>query len=256
MITLEEYLAEMSQKIEVSENIGNDLSLARLSAEWFTDEGKEKYVNIYHLGALTAAALDIKLLELSDGNSGLRELYLDLIHKYGKNKPFKNATFFDEIVDMTYPEIDGFIKKYIKDNNPLDYGNIYGILGINYIKSRPSDNTAPLFGLHFGAGEGGLIKIVGFSQEHKNFGLEEGDLILEVFGAEATLANSDSLIQIKNAMEAGDKYTIKVKRGDEELEFEGKLIRRMDYHVLETDKNATDEQLELREKWSKNLAIN
>ncbi len=256
LMDLDKYLEDISEKINNSERIGNDYSLTRLSAEWFTEEGKTKYGNIYQLGALTAGALDIRLLELSNGKRGLREVYLELIGKYGKDKPFNNASFFDEFADITYPEIKDFIDDYIKNNKPIVYDEIYSKLGIEYIESRPSENKTPIFGLRFTEGEGGLIKINGFTKEHKNFGLQEGDHILEVFGTHATLANSDSLIAIKNEMSPGDKYTIKVKRENEELEFTGELLIRMDYHVFEVNKEASEEQLKLREQWSKNLKLN
>lgn len=256
LMTIDEYMSDISKKINASEMFGNDYSLTRLSAEWFTEEGKTKYGNIYQLGALTAGALDIRLLELSNGKRGLREVYLELIGKYGKDKPFNNATFFDEFVEITYPEIKEFIDDYIKDNKPLDYDEIYSKLGIEYIESRPSENKTPIFGLRFTEGEDGLIKINGFSKVHKNFGLQEGDHILEIFGTKATWANSDSLIAIKNEMNPGDEYTIKVKREDEELEFTGELLRRMDYHVFEVNEEVSDEQLKQREQWSKSLKLN
>lgn len=255
LIDLDEYMQDVSQKINRSKEFDTTYSLARLSSEWFTEEGNKNYGNIYQLGALTAGALDINILELSNGKRGLRELYLELINKYGKNKPFNNATFFDEVVDMTYPEIRDFIDDYIKGNRPLDYAEIYGKLGLNYIESRPSENKTPIFGLQFRLADEGRLLIAGFSREYKNFGLKEGDVILEVFNREATMANSDSLLAIKNEMKAGDNYTVKVKRGDEELEFTGELFERMEYHVFEIDENANDEQVKLRELWSKNLAL-
>jgi len=57
-------------------------------------------------------------------------------------------------------------------------------------------------------------------------------------------------------MSPGDEYTIKVKREDEELEFTGELVRRMDYHVFEVNEEARDEQLKLRDQWAKNLKLN
>lgn len=101
-----------------------------------------------------------------------------------------------------------------------------------------------------------MIQIKGFSKEHKSFGLQKGDHILEIFGTKAAWANSDSLIAIKDEMSPGDEYTIKVKREDEELEFTGELLRRMDYHVFEVNEEASDKLLELREQWSKNLNLN
>ena len=65
-----------------------------------------QFLNFYNKGAVTAALLDIRLLELSGGKRGLREVYLELLNKYGKDKPFPEDDFFQIFVDMTYYIID------------------------------------------------------------------------------------------------------------------------------------------------------
>ncbi|MEE9450376.1 MAG: hypothetical protein V3V72_10030, partial [Ignavibacteriaceae bacterium] len=195
---LESHLSEISRKINISESFDSTYSLTRISKEWSTDEGNKQYGNIYFRGAVTAELLDIRLLELSGGTRGLREVYLDLIKQYGKEKPFENEKFFDVVVKMTYPEIEEFINNYIKGTSPLPYQEYLEKLGIKYIFSQPSENKAPMFGLHLGSSDGEHLSINGFSTEHKNFGLKEADIILKVFGEDITLENSDDIIGRKN----------------------------------------------------------
>jgi predicted metalloprotease with PDZ domain len=253
---LESHLSEISRKINISESFDSTYSLTRISKEWSTDEGNQQYGNIYFRGALVAELLDIRLLELSGGKRGLRELYLDLIHKYGKEKPFDNAKFFDVILEMTYPEIEEFIYDYIKGTSPLPYPEYFEKLGIKYIFSQPSENKTPIFGLHLGSSDGEHLSINGFSREHKNFGLNEGDMILKVFNEKVTLENSDEIIERKNKMKPGDNYEVIIKRGDEELTFTGTLFERADYHILNVDESCTDKQKEFRDVWSNYLLIN
>ena len=63
---------------------------------------------------------------------GLREVLLELIQKYGKQKPISESGFFDELVAMTFPEIRSFIDSYILDAKPLPLQEYYEKIGIHY----------------------------------------------------------------------------------------------------------------------------
>lgn len=252
-MSIEDYLKDVSRKINISEHFSLGYSLARLSSEWFTKEGSSQYGNIYFLGALTASLLDIKLLELSGGKRGLREVYLDLIKKYGKNKPFENDKFFDVFVDITYPEIKDFIDNYILDNKPLPIKEYYAKLGIKYIENRPAPGADPVFGIQLGSHDGEHLFVAGFTNEYKDYGLKKGDTILKVFGEELTIATASKTIERKNSMKPGDEYDMIIKRNGEELAITGVLFGRIDHHVLEVDENSTAQQTALRDAWSKNL---
>ncbi|WP_379022352.1 hypothetical protein [Parapedobacter deserti] len=108
-----------------------------MSNEWHTAEGGQQYGNIYQLGALTAAILDIRMLQLSEGQHGLREVYLDFVKKYGKWRPFDNDTFFDEFIASTHPEIRSFIKNHIESYTPFNYAAEFLPVGISYLPVVP-----------------------------------------------------------------------------------------------------------------------
>ncbi len=131
-LTLDEYLmGSVRQKILVNQQVFNsDWSLRKLAEESFTTEGSRQYGNIYFKGSLIGNLLDIRLLELSDGKMGLRELLLDLIEKYGKGKPVSEATFFDDLAAMTYPEIRQFFDDYVLDNKELPLSEYFAKVGI------------------------------------------------------------------------------------------------------------------------------
>ena len=128
---LEGYLEVVAGKISSARRFNPDYGLARLSAEWATEEGGPQYGNIYQLGALTGVVLDIRILELSGGQRGLREVFLDLIARYGKEKPFDAETFFDEFVEASYPEVADFLAAHVQDNEPLPYAESFAKLGID-----------------------------------------------------------------------------------------------------------------------------
>jgi predicted metalloprotease with PDZ domain len=252
MIDVDQYLRRISDKITTSEDYGSDWSLTRLSWEWFTDEGRSKYGDIYQLGALTAICLDIRLLQLSGGMRGLREVYLGLVAKYGKDRPFDNGSFLDESVAVTHPEIRSFIDDHIRGRQPLDYEYYFDLVGIRYVESRPSASPTPLFGLAFGERSDGRLEIAGFSRDQKDFGLREGDIVLALLDTEVTAASADSVFALRESMRPGDTYRIRVMRAGEELEFEGRLIERLDHHVFEVDEESSEEQKRLRNIWMRN----
>lgn len=121
------------QKILINENyFDKSWSLARLAKESFNEDGAKQYGNIYYKGALVAGYLDIRLLELSNGKRGLREVMLELVAKYGKGNPISEKNFFEDLVQMTYPEIADFIHDYIENAEPLPNEEYLSKIGLNY----------------------------------------------------------------------------------------------------------------------------
>jgi predicted metalloprotease with PDZ domain len=71
--TPEEYLATVIQKMQIDRfRYDSTWSLRQLALTSYSDSGQVQYGNIYMRGALTAGLLDIRLLELSGGQRGLR----------------------------------------------------------------------------------------------------------------------------------------------------------------------------------------
>ncbi|QSE99136.1 M61 family metallopeptidase [Fulvivirga lutea] len=136
ILTLEELLAEYRQKLIYNDYFDPNYSLQDLALTSFTPKGAQQYSNIYMKGAIIAALLDIRLLELSKGKQGLRELILQLSAKYGKDKAFSEENFFEEIVQMTHPEIKEFIDKYIVEADPLPIQEYFDKIGITYVKNK------------------------------------------------------------------------------------------------------------------------
>jgi len=131
--TIEEYFKTLKHKVMLNTKYYNpEISLLELAHTSYTPEGHKQYGNIYMKGALVAGLLDIRLLELSEGKTGLIDVVNYLAKKYGPNKPFNDAAFFDEFVTETYPEINGFINSYIKTSEDLPLKAYYSKIGVDY----------------------------------------------------------------------------------------------------------------------------
>ena len=131
----EEYLKKVIEKMQLDRaKFDSAYSLRELALTSYSDSGQAQYANIYQRGALTAGLLDIRLLELSGGTRGLRDLIADLTRKYGKRRAFPEATLVDTIVAMTHPEIRDFFDRYVWESERLPIGEYYGKLGIRLVE--------------------------------------------------------------------------------------------------------------------------
>jgi predicted metalloprotease with PDZ domain len=136
---LDAYFTELVQKIGADQTqFDPTYPLEKLALTSYGDEGQAQYGNIYMRGALVAGLLDIRLLELSNGEKDLQDVLLELMERYGKHRPFDDATFHQTLVEMTFPEIGDFIQRYVVAAEPLPIAEYYGKLGIDYDAADPS----------------------------------------------------------------------------------------------------------------------
>lgn len=135
--TPEQYLATMIEKMKIDRTgFDSSYSLKQLALTSYSDSGQQQYGNIYMRGALTAGLLDIRLLELSRGQRGLRELILDLAHRYGKRRAFPESTLVDTLIALTDPSIRRFFDDYVLTAHHLPVREYYDKLGIHLIEDE------------------------------------------------------------------------------------------------------------------------
>jgi predicted metalloprotease with PDZ domain len=256
--TPEQFLAEMSKKINYSRLYFNDsLSFTELSKE---SAGKlnEQYVNVYMKGALILACLDIELLKLSGGQYGFKNLKHDLGVKYGKDKYFEDAVLFDEIEKLTYPEIKQFLLTYVEGNTPIPYEKYFGWVGVKYIPKETS-STITLGGVTIIPGEDGKLKI-GTKQLNefgKKMGYQDGDELVSINGVPLNINTAQQTLQQFTAnTKEGDKVEVAVKRknaggdaGAVILSAPAMKVEKVQTHLLRLDNAATPDQLRLRDAW-------
>ncbi len=243
----QDYLNYLSEKINNSEKYDSTYSLTRISLEWSTDEGYEQYNNIYQLGALTAAMLDIKLLQLSNGRKGLREVYLELIKKYGKETPFDNATFFDTLVDMTYPEIAVFIENHIKKNTPFSFEKEMKLVGIKYYNNRLNPDNLPTMGFSIEPDKNDNRIVGSFSSEYGGTQVKIGDIITHINDTELKQSTYLEVFESIKKMKIGDEYHLDIVRNGEAFKITENLYAKYDKNVFEFDNKASKESIKLRE---------
>jgi len=250
-ISLDDYFELLHKKVDYSQFFDKTYSLEKLSLTSYTEQGQKQYVNIYIRGAITMGLLNIKLLALSNGEKGLRELVHELTNKYGPSKPFNEATFYDEIVSMTYPEVEDFFDKYIIGAEPLPYKEMYGKIGVSY-EEEVLDSTKSETGLRYYLSKSGY-KILKCSEAASDLGFKKGDVIKSINGE---VFNDDTIDDVKDMwlnLKPGESYLAKVTRDGKDEDIQAVVFPKITKNVFEVDPNADASAKNLFEIWSKGL---
>lgn len=255
LITPEEYLGILSRKLNASDRIDPEYSLSELSLNSFSVKGQKEYGDIYMRGALTAGLLDLRLLQLSDGKRGLREVILELIDTYGVNKSFDEKTFFQTLTKMTYPEIADFFNKYIKNSEALPLEEYYSWVGIKYLPSLNTGAPDTTFGWTLTADEENRLIFKEVDEQAQAMGIHNQDILLTINGQEISMKNIREIYNDLKSAPFDESFDITIEHDDAVRELKIKKIvkTKIEKHVFELMPEPTTQQQKLREIWLKNL---
>ena len=157
LISPDEFLKVIEEKMDGASGFDDELPFTEMSLGAL-DKYENQYTNVYQKGALIGMCLDLKLLHLSDGQYGIRELLRTLSETYGIEKSFEDEELFDEITKLTYPEIREFFTQYVEGPEPLPIAECLGYAGVNYGSSGLEKvNTLGRVGLGFDSDRNMLV---------------------------------------------------------------------------------------------------
>lgn len=247
---LNTYLNTIGQKLNITEHYPKNLSLTQLAGQAFSPGYINLHGDIYMKGALVAGLLDIRLLELSDGKMGLREVLNQLADRYGSDKAFPEEGFFSEFTAMTYPEIMDFFERYIIGNEEMPVADYYAKLGITYFPEVQDTVKTPTLGYSVGV-TGSDLTVVAVIDAMEKFGLKKGDIITGLNGETVNLSNAQQAYGKIMALEVGEPYELSIRRGEESMTISCAKVTeyKTQKHVLKLNPIATEEQLALRKAW-------
>ncbi|MBF8964064.1 peptidase [Pontibacter sp. FD36] len=254
MIDLPAYLEDMTEKLIFDDRMDKNYSLHKLSLTSYTPEGQKQYGNIYHRGAVVAALLDIRLLELSEGKRGLREVVNELSKEYGPKKAFSEAEFFNLFASRTYPEIEDFFNRYVKGAETLPLSDYFGKLGIIYQESVKTGNIKPHVGYAFAFADGNIV-FTKVDEKLQKMGLQNGDVLVAFNGVNITLENAQQEIKKLSAARPGDANTYIVLRNGNKQEVKTIVLEKEEElrHQFKINEAANPKQSALRNRWMTNL---
>lgn len=265
IISIEDYLVEVRNKVRNSTRYKQGISLTELSANCLVEPYSKQYQNIYYKGASIAMCLDLELMRLSKGKYDIRMLLRDLSGYYGQDSPFKDEELFEKIIEITrFKQLRDFFSKYVEGTEFPDYNKLVEPFGLKYFKRTTVDDLSPLGGIENGVIKPDTLgrfyiskakKLDKFGIEH--IGLKQDDVILKWDGRKfGPNTASAVLLSYLNAVKVGDQLEVVVLRTDEEgnqqevnLTTEVVKIPIEKTHVFKLVENPTDEQLIMRNRW-------
>lgn len=201
------------------------------------------------LGALTATILDIRLLRLSNGRRGLREVYLEFIKKYGKDKPFDNATFFDEFIKNTHPEIETFIKSHILSYTPFNFDEEFSPIGIAYLPMVPEGAGEVSLGFTLGVRNNEYIVEKVLSPDTLKVKVKVRDKVLSGRLSGKDILDTEGFLKQIHQADVNDTYQLWVIRGDKKVNLQGTVLQNAKYDVFMKREEVTTTQKDLHQRW-------
>ncbi|MCF8262266.1 MAG: hypothetical protein K9J12_15945 [Melioribacteraceae bacterium] len=249
IFTLEDYLRETKKKLLTNDFYNQDISLTELGVN--AAKLPAQYANIYMKGAIVGTLLDLLLIDKSNGESGLRELMNNLAKKYGPERPFSEDDFFDELAEMTYPEVGVFIDNYIQGTEPLPVSEYFEYVGIKYTEFLGYDSSKISLGFGLGVEDGKVV--VTNVNEDETQDIKVGDAFKRVVDIDVTLQNAQVAFAKLYTKKAGETLDFVLDRSGEEVELSYVFPPQKIKHKFEVIKNPTPEQLKLRKAWMSNL---
>lgn len=130
LISEDDFYVRMLGKINNAEFYDDNMSFTEMSKNILEQPYEPNYANVYEKGALINMCLDIILREKSNGEKSMLWLMKELSKKYGTDVPFEDDTLFGEIVSITYPEVDVFLKQHVIGDTPIDYEVYFEKVGL------------------------------------------------------------------------------------------------------------------------------
>ena len=137
VITKDEYIRELLRaKLKTSDKFPNEkMSFTEMSENVLDKPYEKQYLQVYQRGAVIGALLDIRIMELTDGEMTLRDVILELRNRYGPNKSFKDEDIIAEFVSIVHPDLQEFFDRYITGQEDLPSSEYLAKVGILYDRS-------------------------------------------------------------------------------------------------------------------------
>ena len=250
VITRDEYIRSvLRQKIVTADRYPTEkMPFTEMSENVLHKPYKKQYMQVYGRGALMGALLDIRIMELTQGEKDLLDIVLELRDSYGPNKSFKDDEFIEEFVALVHPDLQQFFDDYVSGTQPLPIQEYLAKVGIIYDRNYVGPLVADPFrdyGIKYRRIRGTntlVIKKIGTENPLK---FAEGDIIALY---DAQLQNEfggpeEGTVIILQSTRNGETkeipYTVQYKEGSKG-------------HYIRMKRNPSEPERDLQEKWFSN----
>ncbi len=254
----DQFYNTIMQKIGLSKRWDDAMSFTIMSENILDEPYASNYYNVYMKGALIGMCVDILMRKESDGNRSMMSLMKELSAKYGKNKPFNDDTLIEEITAMTYPSVGEFLKTHVEGDVPINYNEFFEMVGLTMGEKEIETNYIFAGGQNiiFDADqEKGEIFFSPMALKNSFWasqGIQAGDVIKKVNGADLTLASAQQVVGGMFAWQVGQEITMDLERDGEAIAIKAILTKATAAdETLVEDETATEAQKALRAAWLK-----
>lgn len=224
---------------------------------WNYGEGEQgnlarTYFSYYPGGNLVGLCMDLRLRHETQSQHTLDEVMRVLWQRFGLPKPgFTEAQFWSTVTEVTGLSWDDFRQRYIDGREELPLDHYLALAGIRI--DALSDEGAPYLGVSV-KDENGQARIarVEFDSPAERSGLETGDRLVAIDGAEATLENWQELLHRHGP---GSAIKVIIMRHGQLQEIAAVMGKQPPAEFeLSLHAEATAEATALRERWWRGYA--
>ncbi|MBM1105943.1 peptidase M61 [Aurantibacter crassamenti] len=258
LIGEDEFYQRIMEKVNNAKAYDDTMSFTEMSKNILAEPYEDNYANVYEKGALINMALDIQLRELSGGEKGVLWLMKELSKKYGNNTPFKDDKLIDEIVDMTYPEIQHFFKTYVIGTTPINYNDFLAKVGLTTgIKEKQTgfflDGDIPFIDVDPADQNKIFIrKGITLNSFFENIGAQGDDVIKSINDTPITLEAIRAIIGQSFTWSPETDVKMIIERDGEEITLEGKAgVATLQVETIIPIEGLTGNESAIKEAWLK-----
>ena len=260
LITVDKFLEGLSNNYRNYFFFDTTMSLRQSSLGCYSNDFQ--WAAAYSRGCMLGVIIDLELLKLSDGKTGLIDVMKHLYKIYDSKKTFADTSLIEIIGDITYPEIQTILEKYVNGTYELPIADLMKEVGCEYKRE-----------LHTGRYTG-YIRDWGFTPQDSNWivseldvqdslvmqlGINEGDKFKKlIYNGEEITINSPRWIELRGSSEIGVPFTWVVERDGKELQLTT-LSRKKEIiltHKITLAENPAQDQIAFRNKWLSKLGNN
>jgi predicted metalloprotease with PDZ domain len=260
----ENFYKRMLDKIIRAKEFDDTMPFTSMSTNIVEEPYQSNYQNVYFKGALINMCLDIIIREQSGGERGLLSVMQALAKKYGVDTPFRDNQLFDEIVAMTYPEVDDFIQTYVQGETPIPY-NIFlekAGLGISSVDEEMQsillfDSRTPSIETELNEAGGIDLIVKGLNNRLAEIGFLKGDVIRVFNGTDLSEISKENMDMVNNLFNMSfswmpeQEVSFEVDRkGKQRVVLSGKVgVAFAEAKGIVAKQNAKPAQIALRNSW-------
>ena len=257
LVAENEFYNNMMEKIQHSKTMDDAMSFTIMSENVIREPYKAQYLNVYQKGALIGMCIDIIMREESNGQRGILSLMKELSNKYGKNKPFEDDKFIDEIATMTYPSVHNFLTTHVVGDIPINYNEFLNKVGLEIGKGKVETNYIQNAGelIISGDGQKNIIFFTDLVKENSFWndnGAQPFDIIKKIDGTNVSIENANQVLQEVYMWKPGKDIEVTLERDGKEVIIKTKTTPSFTVGEGIIEKpDATPAEKNIREAWLK-----